>query len=158
MLKARCKILFLFRSFVGGKYLFMILVLLCPAVNVCNTNVDDAVRASGPKTPDEEVTAFISKLRLGNIALNRSFPWSQRCRLCAATGLDERLVAYCRGSERLRGKGGEFIADLIVTQKDQTALLALETMVDRNWLLTVDQNKKTTPPSQIICRSCVSVM
>jgi hypothetical protein len=45
--------------------------------------------------------------------------------------LDERFVAYCRGSERLGGKGSEFITDLVVTQEDKTALLTLETMADR---------------------------
>ena len=45
LLKARCEILFLLRPFVGGKYLLRILVPLRPAVNIRNTNIDNAFRA-----------------------------------------------------------------------------------------------------------------
>ena len=65
------------------------------------------------------------------MVLNGSNVLSRRCRLHAATWLDERFVAYCRGSERLGGKGSEFIAYLVMTQEDKTTLLTLETMADR---------------------------
>ena len=65
------------------------------------------------------------------MVLNGSNVLSRRCRLHAATWLDERFVAYCRGSERLGGKGSEFITDLVVTQEDKTTLLTFETMADR---------------------------
>jgi len=116
----------------GGEYLERILATLRLTVDICNTNIDDTVRACGPKTPDKEVATFICELHLGEVALNRGLALRQGCWLhTAATGLDERFVAYCRGSERLRGKGSEFITDLIVAQEDKTTLLALQTMADQ---------------------------